>query len=176
MGMERVIVAGISGSGKTTMATALAARLGLPRTELDGLYHGPQWVKRPEFEDDVATFSAEPRWVCEEQYYSTLGGLLWTRADTLVWLDLPRRTVMWRVVRRSVLRVVTRRELWNGNRETLREFLFDPEHPMRWAWTRHSVRRAAIGERLAAHPHLAAIRLRSAREVRHWLRGVQGVL
>lgn len=43
----------------------------------------------------------------EDQYHRILGDLLWERADTVIWLDLPRRTVMWRVVRRSVLRAVT---------------------------------------------------------------------
>ncbi|WP_377268624.1 adenylate kinase [Peterkaempfera sp. SMS 1(5)a] len=152
MAMERVIVAGISGSGKTTMATAIAARLGLPRVELDALHHGPGWVKRIEFEDEVARFSAGPRWVCEEQYSSVLGSLLWSRADTLVWLDLPRRTVMWRVVRRSLARVTSRRVLWNGNRETWRGLLFEPDHPVREAWIRHAAKRDALAARLAEPP------------------------
>lgn len=166
--MERVIITGSSGAGKTTMAAALAARLGLPRAELDALHHGPGWVKRPEFEADVDRFTAGPAWVCEEQYFGSLGGLLWERADTLVWLDLPRRTVMRRVVGRSLLRVLTRRELWNGNRETWRD-LFDSDHPMRWAWANHARKRMSTAERLARYPHLAVVRLVSARHVRDWL-------
>jgi adenylate kinase family enzyme len=169
MGMERVIVAGISGAGKTTMARALAERLGLPRVELDALHHGPGWVKRVEFEADVERFAAGPRWVCEEQYGGFLGDLLWRRATALVWLDLPRRTVMNRVVRRSVVRAVTRRELWNGNRESWRSILLDPGHPVRWAWTRHADKRLRTAARLADHPHLTAIHLRSAHEARTWL-------
>jgi adenylate kinase family enzyme len=170
MAMERVIVAGISGAGKTTMATALAERFGLPRVELDALHHGPGWVKRPEFEEDVERFTAGPRWVCEEQYSGFLGDLLWRRATTLVWLDLPRRTVMCRVVRRTVVRAALRRELWNGNRESWRSMLLDPGHPVRWAWTQHTTKHHKTATRLAAHPHLTAIHLRTADEVRRWLR------
>ncbi|WP_035852510.1 P-loop NTPase family protein [Kitasatospora azatica] len=172
--MERVIVAGISGAGKTTMATELAARFGLPRVELDALHHGPGWVKRPEFEAEVEQFTAGEAWVCEEQYQGALGDLLWRRADTLVWLDLPRRTVMWRVIKRSLSRVAFRRELWNGNRETWRGLLLDPEHPVRWAWARHGVKRKNTAERLAAHPHLEVVRLSSAGEAQRWLGTISG--
>lgn len=167
--MERVLVAGISGAGKTTLAARLAARLGLPRYELDALHHGPNWTPRPEFRSDVERFADTGRWVVEDQYTRQLDDLLTARADTYVWLDLPRHTVMFRVVRRSLARSATRRELWNGNRETFRDWL-DPEHPIRWAWARHSVHRRRTLDRLAAHPDLTLVRLTSARAARAWLR------
>ena len=46
---HRILVAGTSGAGKTTVAAALSARLGIPHTDIDGLYHGPGWTPRPEF-------------------------------------------------------------------------------------------------------------------------------
>ncbi|MEU7852822.1 hypothetical protein [Nonomuraea sp. NPDC049141] len=166
--MNRIIVCGISGSGKTTLARKLAARLGLPRHELDALHHGPGWVKRPEFEAEVDEFSRGERWVTEDQYHRFLGDLLWERADTAVWLDLPRRTVMWRVVRRSLGRAITRRELWNGNREDWSAWL-EPDHPIRWAWTHHQRRRTQTADRITRHPEVTAIRLRTARAVKRWL-------
>ncbi|MEV7005377.1 hypothetical protein [Streptosporangium sp. NPDC051022] len=165
--MNRVLIAGISGAGKTTLARRLESRIGLPHHELDALHHGPGWRKRPEFESDVEAFSAGPRWVTEDQYHSALGDLLWERADTLVWLDLPRLTVMRRVVWRSLLRAVTRRELWNGNRESVRDWL-DAEHPIRWAWSQHDRRRQRTAERILRHPHLGVVRLRTARAARRF--------
>lgn len=165
--MERVLITGISGSGKTTLAKAVEARSGLPRHELDALHHGPGWVKRPEFEADVEAFAAESRWVTEEQYHALLGDLLWSRADTLVWLDLPRSAVMRQVIRRSFGRAITGRELWNGNREYFRHWL-DPEHPIRRAWTHHARDRSVTAERIAAHPHLTVVRLTSSRAARRW--------
>jgi adenylate kinase family enzyme len=170
--MDRVLISGISGSGKTTLAVAVSELLGLPRFELDALHHGPGWVKREDFESDVDTFSAGPRWVTEDQYHTALGDLLWQRADTVVWLDLPRRTVMQRVIRRSVARAVTRRELWNGNRERIRDWL-DPEHPIRWAWSQYESSRRKITGRTARYPQLTVIRLRSARDARRWLNEVR---
>ena len=48
---RRILVTGTSGAGKTTVAAALVGRLGIPHTDIDGLYHGPGWVPRPEFAD-----------------------------------------------------------------------------------------------------------------------------
>ncbi|GLY76927.1 hypothetical protein [Actinoallomurus iriomotensis] len=166
---RRVLVAGISGAGKTTLARRLSVRWGLPRHELDALHHGPGWTPRPGFLPDVRRLAAEDRWVTEDQYHRVLGDLLWERADTVIWLDLPRRTVMWRVVRRSVARAVTRRELWNGNRESARDWL-RPSHPIRWAWSQAASRREATAARAARFPGVTVVRLRTARQARHWLR------
>ncbi|WP_020669285.1 hypothetical protein [Amycolatopsis nigrescens] len=169
--MERVLISGHSGAGKTTLARRLAARHGLPHHELDALHHGPGWVKRAEFEADVERFSTGPRWVTEDQYRRFLGDLLWSRADTVIWLDLPRRTVLARVVRRSVSRAITRRELWNGNRESWREWL-NPDHPMRWAWSQYHDKRRRVIEQSGRHPGIRLIHLTSASAVRHWLRSL----
>ncbi|MFC9972204.1 hypothetical protein ACFVH6_15100 [Spirillospora sp. NPDC127200] len=168
--MERVLVAGVSGSGKTTLAARLAARYGLPRYELDALHHGPGWEPRAEFVAEVAAFSADDRWVTEDQYHGRLGDLLWERADTVVWLDLPRRTVMGRVLRRSVVRALTGRELWNGNREYWRDWL-RADHPVRWAWTQHARKRATTAALAARHPDVRVVRVTDARRLRDlsWL-------
>jgi adenylate kinase family enzyme len=155
------------------LAKRLAVRFGLPRHELDALHHGPNWRPREEFEADVKRIAESPRWVTEDQYQSKLGDLLPARADTYVWLDLPRRTVMFRVVRRSLARALTRRELWNGNRESFRAWA-EADHPIRWAWSQHAPKRDRIEERLRRHPHLVVVRLTSARAVRAWVRTLQG--
>ena len=122
--MRRVSVVGNSGSGKSTLATSLAVVLGVPHLELDGVFHQPGWVPLPEdeFRRAVAAAVAGDGWVTDGNY-STVRPLVWARADTVVWLDLPRRTVMRQVVWRTLRRAVTRQELWNGNRESLRNFL-----------------------------------------------------
>ncbi len=111
---ERVLVAGSSGAGKTTLARAVAEALGCSHVELDSLHHGPGWTQRPEFEDDVAVAAASS-WVSERQY-AAVRELLLEQADLLVWLDLPRRVVMRRVIRRTVGRRVRREVLWSGTR------------------------------------------------------------
>ncbi|MCW2921716.1 MAG: adenylate kinase [Thermoleophilia bacterium] len=165
--MRRVLVSGISGAGKTTLARRVAAALDLPYTELDALHHGPGWIKRPEFEADTAALAASDRWITEDQYQSFIGDLLWQRADTLLWLDLPRRVVMWRVVTRTFVRMVLRTPLYNGNRERVRNLL-SSGHPIRWAWTHHADRRARTQEQVAAHPDVVVVRFRSTADVAAW--------
>lgn len=167
---DRILVAGVSGSGKSTLARRIATSLELPYIELDSLHHGPAWVKRPGFEADVDAFTSGPRWVVEWQYDS-VRPLLAERADLLVWLDLPFRVVLRRVVRRTLVRRLRREVLWNGNVEPpLRTFFTDPDHIVRWAVrSRHKMKERAPA--LAVdHPHLVVVRLRTVREVERWPR------
>ncbi|MFD1150374.1 P-loop NTPase family protein [Saccharothrix hoggarensis] len=170
---RRVLVAGTSGSGKSTMASLVARTLGLSYVEMDSLFHGPQWTPRPEFEDDVRRFVKRHAWATEWQYRAARPVLL-AHADTLVWLDHPRHVVMRRVAVRTAVRRFRRQELWNGNVEPpLRTVFTDPEHLLRWAWKSHNrtaerVRAVLRGEH---GDRLAVVRLRGQREVDQWRSG-----
>ncbi len=167
--MCRVIVGGVSGSGKSTLARRIATALDLRYVEIDALYHGPGWRPRPSFALDVDSATAGDGWVVDSDGYAQVRDLVWSRADSLVWLDLPRRVVMSRVLRRSFARATYDRSLWNGNREGFRDWL-DPEHPIRWAWVQHEPRRASIQARLAdpRWTGLHVVRLTSSRSARRW--------
>jgi adenylate kinase family enzyme len=168
---SRVLIAGSSGAGKTTLARRVARVLGLRHVEIDALFHGPDWVPRPSFADDVARFAGRPVWVTEWQY-GPVRPLLADRADLLVWLDLPRRRVMAQVVRRTLRRRLLREPLWNGNVEPpLRTFLTDPEHIVRWAWTSHGGTAERVADLHARRPELTIVRLPSHRAADRWVRG-----
>jgi adenylate kinase family enzyme len=115
---------GNSGSGKSTLARELAASLGVPHLELDSVFHQPGWEPLPEdeFRRLVTARANEDGWVIDGNY-SAVRSIVWARADTVVWLDLPKWTVMRQVAWRTVRRAVTQQELWNGNREPLSNFL-----------------------------------------------------
>jgi adenylate kinase family enzyme len=168
----RVLVAGASGAGKTTLAGRVSAVLGVPHVELDGLYHGPGWVPRPEFEQDVHRFTADPAWVTEWQYGTVRPHLL-GRADLLVWLDLPRWVVQRQLVRRTVVRRVRRELLWNGNVEPpFRTLITDPDHVVRWSWRTHRSNADRVRGVLRERPDLPVVRLRTRREADRWVRGL----
>jgi adenylate kinase family enzyme len=171
--MRRVVIVGSSGSGKTTLASLVAARRGLRHVELDALFHGPSWTPRPSFVADVDCATAEDGWVVDGNY-SPVRELLWARADTVVWLDLPRLHVEVQVVRRSLVRWLRREELWNGNREPSPLEWIDPEHPVRWSWTKHAQYRERYAARFAdpAFAHLRRLRLGSRAAVDAFVRGL----
>jgi len=136
----RIAVHGPSGSGKTTLAAAVAARLGIGHTELDALYHQPGWTQLPteEFRTAVAAVVDGPAWVVDGNYRQ-VRDLVWARAQVIVVIDLPRRRVMTRLLRRSIVRSAVRAELWNGNRESLANLVSTDEqrNVVLWSWRTH---------------------------------------
>jgi adenylate kinase family enzyme len=109
----RVLLAGTSAAGKTTLAVGIGERLAIRHIEIDAAFHGPDWTPRETFAAEVDDFSAGPRWITEWQY-GAARTLLAERAICWVWLDLGRTTVMRQVVRRTVRRSLRRQVLWNG--------------------------------------------------------------
>jgi adenylate kinase family enzyme len=174
--VRRVSVVGTSGAGKSTLAAALARVLDAEFLELDSVFHQPGWVPLPreEFRRRVEAAVAGERWVIDGNYTSQVKDLVWARADTVVWLDLPRRTVMRRVIWRSLWRAAKRTELWNGNRERWRNFFSvdKEESVIAWAWQTHAATRAKLEAARAdqGNSHLEFVRLTSPAAVRRFLR------
>jgi adenylate kinase family enzyme len=174
--LARVVVQGASGSGKTTLATAIASALGVAHLELDGLYQQANWtpLDLDEFRTRVQEFVAQPRWVVDGNY-SQVRDILWPRATSIVLIDLPRRVVMTRVIKRTLIRIVKRERLWNGNREKWSNALSrDPmNNIILWSWNSHAryheevprVARETVGPE-------KVIVLTSARDVHAFLDGV----
>jgi adenylate kinase family enzyme len=143
--MVRIYLVGTSGSGKTTLARALSQRIGISHMELDAIHHQPNWTPLPidHLRAEVTSIASNENWVIDGNY-SKVQDVVLARCTTLVILDYSRPLVMKRVIVRSLLRVITRAELWNGNRETFKSLLSrDPnENVILWAWTTHKKRRA----------------------------------
>jgi adenylate kinase family enzyme len=158
------VVASASGNGKTTVGRALAERLGVPFHELDALHHGPSWTEATasELRAKVEPIVATDAWVIDGSYRGKLGDLVLERADVVVWLDLPVRVWLPRLVRRTTRRVVLREELWNGNRETARNVLFSRDSLVWYALKAHVRRRRTYPAELARFP---VARLRTQAEV-----------
>jgi adenylate kinase family enzyme len=115
------MVVGGPGSGKSTVAAALARRLDAPHVELDELWWDPNWAPagRDVVRDRLTALLGSDRWVVDGNYVDEIADLVWPRADTILWLDVPRHVGVRRAVLRSARRALRRSELWNGSRESL---------------------------------------------------------
>jgi adenylate kinase family enzyme len=167
----RVNVKGISGSGKSTFSRMLAERLGVPYLELDAVHHGPNWTEATavELQARASDFmaSAPDGWVIDGNYESKLGDLVLDAADQIVWLDLPLRVSLRRLLRRTLSRIRDDVELWSGNRESWRGGFWGRDSLFAWtlrSWFRH---RRTWPRKFSGDPRF--VRLRSVDEARHWL-------
>jgi adenylate kinase family enzyme len=170
-GRRIAVIASASGNGKTTVGRALAERMGVPFVELDALVHGPNWAELPD-EDlrrIVEPVVAQEGWVIDGGYRRKIGDLVLSRADAVVWLDLPIHVWLPRLVRRTVRRIRDDEALWNGNRESWRTGFWGRESLIGYALRMHFDRRRRYPEELAEYP---LVRLRTQAEVDRFVRDV----
>jgi adenylate kinase family enzyme len=163
-----VVMASASGNGKTTLGRELARLLDVQFVEMDALVHGPAWVETPteELRAKVEPIVASDGWVIDGPYRGKLGDLVLDGADLVVWLDLPMRIWMPRLIRRTVRRIRGREQLWNGNKETLATAFWGRDSLLLFAVRSHFRRRRTYPEALAKW-HV--VRLRSPAEVDRFL-------
>ncbi len=171
--MRRVaVISTASGNGKTTVGRMLAERLGVPFYELDALHHGPNWSEptAEEFRATVAPIVESHAWVIDGAYRGKLGDLVLETADLVVWLDLPLKVWLPRLLRRTAVRTIRREELWNGNRERLRDALHPQNSVVFYALRHFRDRRQRYPSELASFP---VVRLRTTHEVDDFLQSAQ---
>lgn len=175
--VQRIVVVGSSGAGKTTLAKNLAARLGHPYVELDALRWDANWTAadRELFRSRIQTAIGTDAWVVDGNY-SIARDLVWPRADTLIWLDYSLAVILPRLLQRTLRRGLTGEVLWNGNRENLAE-LFTRNSLVLWTlrtYFRHHREYPKAFEQ-PEHRHLQIFHLRSPRETTAWLKGLPPV-
>lgn len=175
--MKRIIVIGSSGAGKSTLAEQIARELNLPYTELDSLFHLENWqeIDRDEFRTLVSERTKTDGWVFCGNYFSTLGMDFFKKSDTLIWLDYSFPLVLSRLVRRTMKRTTTRQTLWNGNRESFKNFIPTKNsvigHMMR-SWNKQQTRYNALFADHTSLPGVELIRLKTPAEAAQFLQRV----
>ena len=169
-GMRRVVVLGSVGAGKTALALEISRRTELPVVHLDRLFWRAGWAPAPQDQARrrLAEASEGDRWILDGNFLSDEGEAedrRFARADTVIFLDLPRRTCLWRVLRRRVRdRGRDRPDLPEGCSEGLGPSV------LRWIWTYPAVERPRVLRILdRLDPRVAVHHLRSRADVRRFL-------
>ena len=170
--MRRIVIFGTTGSGKSRLAERLSAETGLRLVELDALFWGPEWQPAPLelFRHRVDCETRDGGWIATG-IYGQVRDIVWQRADTLVWLDLPLPLVMWRLLKRTLRRIATREDLWGtGNRESLRRTLFSRDSILLWALKTHGRNRQRFEAECKNYAAgRSVIRLQSTRDVERFI-------
>jgi adenylate kinase family enzyme len=164
-----VLIYGVTGSGKTTLARRAAARTGLPFYSVDDLTWEPGWIAVPADEQRrrIAAICAQDQWILDHAY-STWADVPLGRADLIVALDYPRWRSLGRLLRRTLGRAIDRREICNGNTESFRQ-AFSEDSIIAWHFRSFARKRRQI-RAMAADPAMPQVlRLTSPAAARRWL-------
>ncbi len=168
---RRIFIYGVTGSGKTTFAAQLAEALGLPWISVDELTWEPNWTPVPrEIQRERFTkICAEDAWILDTAYGQWVDIPL-GRVELIVFLDYPRWLSLGRLLKRCIIRIVDRKPICNGNRETFVNTFFSRGSILAWHFRSFKVKRerVALWEALPKGPKV--IRLRNPREAEAWLR------
>jgi adenylate kinase family enzyme len=174
----RIAVCGHTGSGKTTFAQHLGQALGIAVVDLDAIRHANGWDSTPydEFRETLAGLldGYSAGWITAGNY-RPIADVYLSRADTLVWLNLPWRVAFWRLLKRTVVRSWTGKPVYEGSpaRESLKKSFLSKDSILWWSISHHRAHIRSARRALAELPsHIKVYELRSPREVEAFLRDV----
>ena len=101
--MQKILVIGSGGAGKSTFSAKLGVQLGLPVLHLDAYFWRAGWVEpdKDEWRQTVERLTAKEAWIMDGNYGGTLDIRL-AACDTVIFLDMPRYLCLWRILRRRL--------------------------------------------------------------------------
>jgi adenylate kinase family enzyme len=167
--MRRVLVYGVTGSGKSSLAARLGGHLGLPYHAMDDLTWAAGWVAVPAQEQRrrVRELLAQDEWVIDASY-GIWNDLVLERVELIVGLDLPRVVSLTRLLRRTVSHIVRRTPTCNGNVETWRNAFFDRESILVWHFKSFKRKQAQMRRWHSSPDFPETVLLHSPAEVEQW--------
>jgi adenylate kinase family enzyme len=169
--VKKVALFGPPASGKTTIARKLSSSLGIPHTNLDEiLFTDAGALPFNEFHTAAERITRKDSWVVEGNY-SKLADVVWHRADVLVWLDLPLRLVVRRIVFRSLRQLAGLDTSAQAQRLTWKRAFFERRSLLRTAIRKYRHNRPRYARQVAETAALGVhvVRLRSGRQADAWL-------
>jgi len=170
-----VLVYGVTGSGKTTLARQIAERTGLPWHSVDELTWNPGWVEVPGDEQRrrIVAICAQDRWVLDTAYGKWLDVPL-ARVQLIVALDYPRWLSLSRLIRRTVMRAIDRRQICNGNTESFRQ-AFSRDSIIVWHFRSFARKRERMRAWAADSTGPEVVTFPTPAATRRWLAGLPSV-
>ena len=167
--MERILIIGCGGAGKSTLARQLGELTGLPVVHLDKLFWHPGWVEstKEEIDAKIAAALDEPQWIMDGNYNRTLP-LRIRKCDAVIYLDFSRFACLMGVAKRVLTTYGTvRPDMADGCPER-----FDLDF-LRWVWNFNKNKREQYYRLLNEAEGVETIVLKNRRAVRKFLKQFQ---
>ena len=169
---KRINVVGSTGMGKTTLAAQLGKLLGIEHVELDDLFWEENWAQPS---DDVFLPRVEKAlrgvsWVIDGNY-TRAREIVWKDVQTVIFLDYPIRVAIWRIIIRSIRRIVSKEKIWGKNYESFRGAFFSKNSLIIWLLSTYEQRRKKYYEMFDAdeNKRINFIVLKSPKDTNDWL-------
>ena len=166
--MERILIIGCGGAGKSTLARQLGEKLGLPVVHLDRMFWNPGWVEsaKEEFDARIMEELEKPRWIIDGNYSRTLG-MRMQKCDTVIYLDFSRMACLWGVAKRvTTYHGKTRPDMGEGCPERLDwEFV-------KWIWNFNKKNRQKYYRILNEAEGVETVILKNRRMVKRFLKSL----
>ena len=166
--MERILIIGCGGAGKSTLARQLGEKLELPVVHLDKLFWKPGWVEESfeEFDRKLALELEKTKWIMDGNFNRTMPQRL-SKCDTIIYLDFSRWACLWGVAKRIITTYGTvRPDMGEGCPERL-DLNF-----LRWVWNYNRDKRQRNYRLLNEAAHAEKIVLKNRRMVKQFLKNL----
>ena len=163
--MERILIIGCGGAGKSTLARQLGEKMDLPVVHLDKLFWKPGWVEstKDEIDEKIRQELAKPRWIMDGNYNRTMPERV-KYCDTIIYLDFSRVACLLGVLKRVITTYGTvRPDMGEGCPER-----FDLEF-LKWVWNYNRDKRESNYRLLNETEGVQTIVLKNRRAVRKFL-------
>ena len=167
--MERILIIGCGGAGKSTLARQLGEKTGLPVVHLDQLFWHPGWVESTKDEIDAKIMEelGKPRWIMDGNYNRTLPMRL-KKCDAVIYLDFSRVACMFGVLKRILTTFGTvRPDMAEGCPER-----FDLDF-LKWVWNFNKSKREKYYRLLNETDGIEKIVLKNRRAVKRFLQSLE---
>jgi len=103
--MQKIIVIGCPGAGKTTFSKQLAKKLGLPLYHLDYFYYDNRFDyphNTSAWRQRITELVHKEQWIIDGNYKSTFD-IRFPQAEAIIYLDYPLRITLSRALKRRVV-------------------------------------------------------------------------
>lgn len=169
---RRIMVYGVTGSGKTTLARKIGEKTGLPWHSVDDLTWEPGWIAVPADEQRrrIQAICDRPEWVLDTAY-GQWRDIPLASVELIVALDYPRWLSFFRLLRRSIQRAIDKRPICNGNIESFK-LMLSHDSILFWHFKSFKSKRTRIAAWAAQSDGPKVLRFRRPKDADLWLRSL----